>query len=514
MENAQPNVVWIMADDLGWGDLGCYGQQITKTPRLDRMAREGTRFTDCYAGAHMCAPSRATFHTGKHEGHSSVREIWFRNGFNNRAHLRPHEVTVAQTLREAGYATGIFGKRHAIDVGMSRHFGFDTFYHAETGHPVLGAHYPTAIETESGSFDIPFNADIGNSLSKVRNSVDREIVFDYIDKYRDWEDGTYMDDICTDAACSFIREKQDKPFFLYLSFHAPHTLYVSPDIGDYMHKDWDPLSIGYVPMIERLDSHVGKVLDALGAAGLDENTIIFFTSDNGGVCRDGRGGDEREGWVSFRNRLRVNRDLRKGKHYHFEGGIRVPMIVRWPSKVPAGHVSNMPWFFADAFPTIAEIAHASDSVPDDVDGFSVLPTLLGTEQPVLEDRPMYWEAHKFFGFYQVVRKADWKLIRWTRQGPRQHPLGDTDPVLPDDQYPLLELFNLRDDHREERNLAERESARMDELLTLLNSADAHLDDPEWALTEEELKAIGRGGETVRVGDKECSEPRQAGTSSR
>ena len=140
MKNAQPNIVWIMADDLGWGDLGCYGQQITKTPRLDGMAREGTRFTDCYAGAHMCAPSRATFHTGKHEGHSSVREIWFRTeGFNNRAHLRPHERTVAQTLRDAGYATGIFGKRHAIDVGMSQHFGFDTFYHAETGHPVLGA---------------------------------------------------------------------------------------------------------------------------------------------------------------------------------------------------------------------------------------------------------------------------------------------------------------------------------------------------------------------------------------
>lgn len=495
-DNTQPNVVWIMADDLGWGDLGCYGQQITQTPRLDRMAMEGTRFTDCYAGAHMCAPSRATFHTGKHEGHSSVREIWFRAeghsvpaGNNARAHLRPHERTVAQALRDAGYATGIFGKRHAIDVGMSQHFGFDSFYHAEMGHPVLGAHYPQSIETESETFDVPINADIGKSLSKVRNSVERKVAFDFVDQYQDWMEGTYMDDICTDAACDFIRQKKDKPLFLYLAFHAPHTNYVSPDIGDYMHKDWDPLSKGYVPMIERLDTHVGKVLDTLGAAGLDDNTIVFFTSDNGGVCRDGRGGDEREGWVSFRKRMQVNRDLRKGKHYHFEGGIRVPMIVRWPGKVPADRVSPLPWFFADAFPTIAEIAHASDGVPDDVDGFSVLPTLLGTAQPELEDRPMYWEAHKFFCFYQVVRKAEWKLIRWTKQAPRQHPLGDVDPILPDDRYPLLELYNLKEDHREENNLADRESARMDELLALLNSADAHLEDPEWPLTEEEKKVL-------------------------
>ena len=483
----QPNIVWIMADDLGYGDLGCYGQQITKTPRLDRMAHEGTRFTDCYAGAHMCAPSRATFLTGKHEGHSSVREIWFRN--DERAKLHSDEVTIAQTLKQGGYSTALFGKRHAIGEGMTQHFGFDTFFHVREGHPALGGHYPRSIVSNEGVTEIPINADIGNTITPSRNSVDRELAFDYIDHSQDWVKGTYMDDLSTDAACNFIQDNDGRPFFLYLAFHAPHTKYVCPSIGEYAHKDWDPLSKGYVPMVERLDGHVGRILDTLGKTGLDNDTVVFFTSDNGGVCRDGWEGINREAWIAFRKRMRMNQDLRKGKHYHFEGGIRVPMIVRWPGQIAVGAVSDIPWYFADAFSTISEIGGVSDIVPDVVDGKSILPTLLGRGQPELEDRPLYWEGHRFFGFYQVVRKGDWKLIRWTRRGPRLHPLGDVDPVLPDDQYPLLELFNLRSDHREEQNLAYRETARTEELLSLLNSIEAHSNDPDWPLTEEEQQAI-------------------------
>lgn len=487
IDKHQPNIIWILADDLGYGDLGCYGQQITKTPCLDRMANEGIRFTDCYAGAHMCAPSRATLLTGKHEGHSSVREIWFRNGA--RAHLRPEEKTVASSLKEAGYATALFGKRHAIGTGMTEHFGFERFCHIDTGHPALGGHYPYSVITNNGTVEIAVNADIGYSIEKAKDPADREMAFGYLEKYEDWIKGTYMDDLSTEAACSFIREKKDTPFFLYLSFHAPHTWYTSPSIGEYAQNDWDPLSKGYVAMIERLDGHVGMVLKTLADSGIDENTIVFFTSDNGGVCRDGREGEERAGWVDFRRRIRMNRDLRKGKHYHFEGGIRVPMIVRWPGKIAAGSVTNVPSYFADAFPTLAEIVKAADLVPDDVDGKSVLPTLVGSDQPELADRPLFWEAHKFFGFYQVVRKGDWKLIRWTRQGPRLHPLGDVDPLMPDDQYPLLELYNLKDDHREQRNLAEVESRRTDELISLLNSEKAHTDDYEWPLSDEEKRGI-------------------------
>ena len=487
MKSDRPNIVWTMADDLGYGDLGCYGQRITRTPRLDRMAQEGLRFTDCYAGAHMCAPSRAAFLTGKHEGHSSVREIWFRNG--DRAHLRPHEKTVAQTLGEAGYATGMFGKRHAIGEGMTAHFGFDTFYHAHQGHRALGAYFPHSMVSNEGITEVPENAAVGKTILPSGSPVSRELAFDYIEKYQEWENGTYVDDLTTNAGCSFIREHAGNPFFLYLALHAPHTKYVCPTIGRYVGRDWDPLSIGYVPMVEQIDEHVGQVLDTLAKAGIDENTIVFFTSDNGGVCRDGLEDLDREGWVAFRRRMRVNRDLRKGKHYHFEGGIRVPMIVRWPGHITPGRVSQVPWYFADAFPTLAQIGRASEMVPDDVDGMSVLPTILGEDQPELEDRPLYWEAHKFFGFYQVVRKGDWKLIRWTRQGPRLHPLGDVDPVLPDEQYPMLELFNLRTDYREEENLAERESARTDQLLSLLDSVEAHLADPEWPLTENEKRVM-------------------------
>ena len=323
-----------------------------------------------------------------------------------------------------------------------------------------------------------------------RDREGREFSFRDLERYHDWEKGAYMDDLSTDAACRFIREKAEKPFFLYLSFHAPHTWYNSPSIGSYAHKKWDPLSKGYVAMIERLDSHVGMVLDALGEAGIDENTVVFFTSDNGGVCRDGREGEERIHWIDFRERMKVNRDLRKGKHYHFEGGIRVPMIVRWPAKIRPKGENDLPWYFADAFPTLAEIGRATDIVPDDVDGSSVLPTLMGMDQPELQNRPLFWEAHKFFGFYQVVRKGDWKLIRWTRQGPRLHPLGDVDPILPDSHYPLLELFNLREDHREEHNLAEPESPRTNELISLLDSEEAHTEDAEWPLTDAERRVFG------------------------
>ena len=483
----QPNIVWIMADDLGYGDLGCYGQELMQTPCLDRMAQEGIRFTDCYAGAHMCAPSRATFLTGRHEGHSSVREIWFRNG--NRAHLHPHETTIAQSLRQTGYATALFGKHHAIGTGMIRHFGFDSYLHLQDGHAGLGAHFPLSVVSQDGISEISGNAEIGEGVVESRSPVNRELAFDYIERYREWENGVYMDDLSTDAACEFISRKRQEPFFMYLAFHAPHTKYVCPSIGEYMSKAWDPLSKGYVSMVERMDGHVGRVLDALAAAGIDEETIVFFTSDNGGVCRDGKEGIDREEWVAFRKRIQPNRDLRKGKHYHFEGGIRVPMIVRWPSRIEAGSVSEAPWYFTDAFPTLAEIGNARDLVPDNLDGKSVLPTLIGEEQPNLDERPMYWEAHKFFGFYQVVRKGDWKLIRWTKQEPRQHPLGDVDPILPDNQYPMLELFNLAEDHREEHNLADTEHEKLEELLAHLNSVDAHTDDADWDLTEDERRVI-------------------------
>lgn len=166
------------------------------------------------------------------------------------------------------------------------------------------------------------------------------------------------------------------------------------------------------------------------------------------------------------------------------------MIVWAPGRVKAGSVSSVPWYFADAFRTLAEIGNVSDLVPEDVDGVSVLPTILGNKQPELKNRPMFWEGHMFFGFYQVVRKGDWKLIRWTRQKPRTHPIGDTDPILPDDQYPMLELYNLREDMREEHNLAEKETAKTNELLALLDSPDSHADDPDWPLTEEEKRILG------------------------
>jgi arylsulfatase A-like enzyme len=469
----QPNIIWIMADDLGYGDLGCYGQQLTRTPRIDKLAKEGVRFTQCYAGGHMCSPSRAAFFTGKHQGHGQVRGHWPRKGGKPKAKVQKNTVTVAQVLKKAGYATAGYGKLTQFENGMVGHFGFDEFCIGNKwSRAPLGPHYSSELLTHEGIVNVPENVGITVEAIKTKQA------------------GTYMDDLTTQKACDFISRKRDKPFFVCLALWAPHTPYTHPDLAKYEKKDWHQYAKGYVSMVERMDRHVGQVLDALKKAGLAEKTVVFFTSDNGGVNRHGKGGADRENWLDFQRRIRPNGDLRKGKTYHYEGGIRIPMIVRWPGKVKPGTVSSVSWYFPDAFPTLAEIAGVSGSVPKDVDGVSVLPTILGQTQPTLKDRPMYWVCYDHWGFQQTVRKGDWKLIRWTKKGPRRHPLGDVDP-WPEEQCRLHELFNLARDPGEEHNLVDKEPGRLNELTSLLNTEAAYRNHPDWPLNERELKTMDR-----------------------
>ncbi|MSU48959.1 MAG: sulfatase [Opitutus sp.] len=403
----KPNIVYIMADDLGYGELGCYGQTKIKTPNIDRMATEGTRFTDVYSGAPVCAPCRCVLMTGKHTGHAYVRS----NGGDY--NLPRSEVTVAEVLRGAGYTNGFVGKWSLGNVGSASappKRGFDYafgFYNQSAAH----AQYPEKMDENDRAIALPENA--GGKR------------------------GTYAHDLMTSRSFEFIRKSKDRPFFLYLAYTLPHAEILVPEDslapyrGKFPEKPFDGKSGGYAAqpepnaafagMVTRIDRDVGRLLALLKELGLDDNTIVFFTSDNGPVSVGGRDYQFFNGAGPLRGR--------KGDLY--DGGIREPMIVRWPGHVPAGKTSDVPWYFADVLPTLAELG--GGKLPAGIDGVSVLPTLLGREQPAVRSRFMYWE-YPSGGFRQAARRGDWKVLRSGLDGP-------------------LELYNLRNDIGEKNNVA-------------------------------------------------------------
>ena len=381
----RPNIILIMADDLGTGDLGCYGQKLIQTPRLDRMAAEGTRFTHCYAGAPVCAPSRCVLMTGLHTGHARVRDNSGRVGGapdemsnaaeGHRIPLLDEDITVAEVLKKAGYATGITGKwglGEAGTTGVPNRQGFDEWYgFLNQNHAVF---YYTDYLWRDGKKE-PIEANQNNGRQK------------------------YTHDLFTEFALDFIRRHQKEPFFLYVAFTIPHADLEVPSLEPYADKDWPEKSKIFAAMVTRLDRSVGQILDLLKQLGLDENTLVFFTSDNGSP---GGGGPLFNSNGAFKGR----------KGTLNEGGLRAPMIVRWPGKVPASRVSDAAWYFADVLPTLAQLVGAT--VPKNIDGVSVLPTLLGQPQN-LSERFLYWERPPT-KFQQAVLLGNWKALR---SGPNQ-----------------------------------------------------------------------------------------------
>jgi len=383
-----PNIVFIMADDLGYGDLGCYGQKLIRTPRLDQMAEEGTRFTDCYAGSTICAPSRCVLMTGQHTGHTRVRGNmakrggtlgWKRNKRVRRMHLTDEDVTVAQVLQRAGYRTCQIGKWHLEGyepTAVPDRRGFDQVYCKLMHDPGTDGYYPKKRYCNGRMVDVPGNQAAARA--------------------------TYDTDLSTQEAIDFIKRNVDRPFFVYLSYMCPHDPYAVPDLGPYAHKDWTNSQKTYAAMITHLDACVGRILDTLKQTGIDQRTIVFFCSDNG--PRSAGKAEETRTMEFFDS----NGLLAGYKRDMTEGGIRVPMIVRWPGKVPAGRTDDAVWYFADFLPTAAELAGVEP--PAGIDGISVLPTFLGREQKTLSDRFLYWEYFER-GFQQAVRWRNWKAIR-------------------------------------------------------------------------------------------------------
>jgi arylsulfatase A-like enzyme len=402
----EPNIIFILADDLGYGDLGCYGQKMIQTPNLDRMAAEGMRFTQCYAGSTVCAPSRCTLMTGLHTGHCRVR--------GNALHpLRPEDVTVAKVLKDAGYATGLIGKwglGEPETTGTPNRQGFDYFYgylnqvHAHN-------YYPDYLWKNAERVAIDGNV-VENGVARKRSQ--------------------YAQDLLTQQALDFVRQHETKPFFLYLAYTTPHANNEMakveghgmevPDDAPYSDKPWPRAQRNHAAMITRLDADVGKLLKRLKQLEIDEDTIVFFSSDNGPHAEGGADP------LFFKSAG----PLRGHKRDLTDGGIREPMIVRWPGHVKAGGESDLVWAFWDVLPTAAELAGAKP--PAGLDGISIVPTLVG-KGAKKQHEFLYWEFHER-GFQQAVRTGDWKAIRAKQGQP-------------------LELYDVARDPHEDKNVASK-----------------------------------------------------------
>ncbi len=449
---APPNIIYILADDLGYAELGSYGQEKIQTPHLDLLAAEGMRFTQHYCGNAVCAPSRSVLMTGKHPGHAYVRsnrrnslpaEVVEKYGmeFMGQEPIPDQEVTIGEMLRKAGYATAAIGKwglGHFGTTGDPNQQGFDLFFgyncqaHAHTYYPSYLWRNGQKVMLDNdppvpGHASFPEGADPDDPAS-----------------YDAFKGSDYAPERMLEEALKFIRDNQEGPFFLYFPTTIPHVALHVPDeelepyLGQWEETPFVPEGYGYTPhqtpraayaaMISHLDQDVGAIMDLLEELGLEENTLVMFSSDNGTTHL------EQEVDYEFFESVGPLRGL-KGSLY--EGGIRVPMIARWPGRIEPGSASDHPSAFYDVMPTLAEAV--GGQAPEGIDGISFLPTLLGLDDQK-EHEFLYWEFTGYGG-QQALRMGDWKAVR-------QNMLGE------DNEDPLrIELYNLREDIGESRDLA-------------------------------------------------------------
>lgn len=418
---SRPNMIFILADDLGYGDLGCYGQSVIQTPRLDQMAAEGMRFTDFYAGSTVCAPSRSVLMTGQHMGRTHVRGN--AGGDMARQTLREEDVTVAEVLKPAGYTNALIGKwglgevdsaGNPLKQGFDSYFGYLNQVHAHNYYP-----------------EFLWRNDEKVKLNNVVERVEGR-------SYGGFQGGAatkrvdYSHDLFADEALGFVREHKEGPFFLYLALTIPHANNEGsrmtgdgaevPDYGPYAEQNWPSQDKGQAAMITRMDGDVGRLLDLLRELEIAEETLVFFTSDNGPH-------DEARHNLE---RFAPSGPLRGIKRALTEGGIRVPAIAWWPQTVAAGTTSDHVGYFGDWMATAAELAGVE--YPSDTQSISFAPTLRGNSEDQEEHAYLYWEFYEQ-GSRQAVRFGKWKAIR--------------EPMI----HGEIELYNLSADLGETQNVA-------------------------------------------------------------
>ena len=439
VDTQKPNIVYILADDLGYGDLSCYGQSNFATPNIDKLAETGMKFTQHYSGCTVCAPSRSSLMTGQHTGHTFIRgnKEWKPEG---QYPLEAKAVTMAEVLKDAGYATGGFGKWGLGFVnteGSPNNQGFDEFYGyncQRIGHN----YYPYHLWHNQEKIVLK-----GNEGTQT---------------------GEYGPELIHKQALKFMEDNKDKPFFMYYPSIIPHAELFAPE--EYMKKyrgKFDPEKnykgvdggkryktggygsqpeshAAFAAMVDYLDMQVGEIVAKLKELGVYENTLIIFTSDNGPHLEGGADPDY----------FNSNGPLKGYKRDLYEGGIRVPMIAVWDGKIKPGQETDHISAFWDVLPTVAEITGVS--TPKNIDGISFLPTLLGETQN--QHDYLYWEFHEKGG-RKALRKGDWKLVNYDVKNPEKT---------------TIELYNLVDDIGEENNVAAKHPELVKELTKLMNSA--------------------------------------------
>jgi arylsulfatase A-like enzyme len=440
----KPNVIFILADDLGYGEVGCFGQKLIQTPNLDRMAAQGMKLTQFYAGSTVCAPSRCVLMTGKHAGHASVRG----NSGGSKQALLPGEITVATALKNAGYSTALIGKwgigdferggEHALPTreGFDYFFGYANQNHAHNYYPDVLFRNEERVQLHNGV------QTVGKSFATFISGAATNRV-------------EYSHDLFAAEALTWVRTNSHKPFFLYLSLTIPHGNNEAlkmfkdgsevPDYGIYADKDWPNPDKGHAAMITRMDKDIGRLLDLLKELGLDKNTLVIFTSDNGPHHEAGH--DPK--------RFDVSGPLTGMKRSMNEGGIRVPTIAWWPGVVKAGSTSKHIAYFGDLFATMHDLAGVE--LPPDLDSISFAPTLTGKGKQKKHEY-LYWEFYEE-GSRQAVRFGDWKAIR--------------EPMLTG----KVRLYNLTKDLKEENDLAAKNPKHLQSGIELMDRA--HTNDERW-----------------------------------
>jgi arylsulfatase A-like enzyme len=438
----RPSILLIMADDLGYGDLGCYGQTRIQTPNLDKLATQGIRFSNCYAGSTVCSPARAALMLGQHTGKLNIR------GNVKNTKLLPDEYTVAQLLQDAGYRTGLIGKWGLVDDGQPgapQDKGFEQFLGYRSNREAHDYYSEWLWRYDPPR---PGHGGFNDRMHFPENAGGKQTL--------------YLPELFTKAALNFLKINRPtqfnryQPFFLCVNYNLPHAnnelgklngngMQVPSD-APYSNESWPQPEKNKAAMITRLDMEVGRLMDQLVTLKMDTNTIVIFTSDNG---PHSEGGVKAEFHKSSGPLRGYKRDL-------YEGGIRVPAIVRWPARTAFGQVNDLVWAHWDFMATAADIAMTK--TPKNTDGISIYPTLVGQTQTNKHDF-LYWEFHER-GFQQAARSGDWKAVRPQADEP-------------------LELYDLAKDIGEKKNVAQQNPDVIAKFETYFKTA--RVESPDWPM---------------------------------
>lgn len=430
----KPNIIFILADDMGYCDLACYGNKYIETPNIDKLAATGTTFSQCYAGSGISSPSRCALMTGRNTGNTTIRDNFCMAGgieglkgttAIRRMHLQPKDTTIATVLSAAGYQTCLVNKWHLDGFNPEAtplNRGFDEFY----GWLISTPH-------SNDPYYYPYWRFNNMNLENIKeNKEDKHI--------------KHNTDISTEDAIQFINRNKNNPFFLYLAYDAPHEPYIIDETVWYDDETWDINTKRYASLITHMDRAIGRVLAELDRLGLRENTMVIFASDNGAAKQ------------APLAELGCKGTLKGIKGQLYEGGIRVPFIVNQPGKVPVQQLKNI-IYFPDVMPTLATLAHATEKLPSKLNGMNILPLFYG-EQIDTDNRLLYWE---FPGKQRAARRGDWKVVTIKNNAP-------------------LELYNIKEDISESVNLAEKYPEKVAAFEKEMKAM--HIPSPNWPLPGE------------------------------